>query len=166
MYKYLLFLMISCRILANSDSLFVKGIENGDRRNTYVVLWVQSNKIASRLTTVTYVESMLYKKYYKSQYKTLYDFLYDIVINKKPVPVRFVKNVVFDPLRFTRISREAKNGETYVLDKYLIRNNITYLLKKELKEIEKNDLIRVMFNYKYMVMIACVNGELIFYKAD
>ncbi len=80
------------------------------------------------------------------------------------MPVRFVRNVAFDSLKLARISRDAKNGEAYVLDKYLIRNNNTYVLKKELKEIEKNDLIRVMFNYKYMVMIACVNGELIFYK--
>lgn len=155
--------MIS-KVFAISDSLLVKFIEKGDDRNTYILLNVQDHKKNERLTNLFNIEFVIFEKYYKNQYKNFYGFLFDVIINKKVIPRKFINGIVSTPVKNTRIYRDSKRGEKYIVAKYLKKEKNRYIQSKKLPESQQNDLIRVMLQYKFCVIVEDLRGELYFFK--
>ncbi len=160
-----LFLNCNSEIMQNED--FLLKISSGYFiYNYYVVIPVKLlNKSELIITEIWSVYDDIFRVYRPERYLSFSKFFIDLLNNKISVhlenySIRYTKVVN------TEISEEySKNGITYILAEYFIEygpNKFKY--KSEYSSNQKSDLIRIMFENKFLIVEDDINACTLFAK--
>ena len=143
-----------------ADSLWVKLAEVD--REMYILVHTKETPSSEVICTSQNLNDV-YEKFYSKKYQDFFSFLYDVMIHDLPLPNNTLKAMYWYHIpQLTHISKEAKNGEEYIIGKYMKAVDKNLIIKSRLSKREEIDLIRVFLRGGYYISMNEESGRYIF----
>ena len=170
-FTIFIFMLIGCAKKSNIETDFYSDIATHHLNtglNVVIPIYFSTHP-ENVLTTLDIVYDNIFRQYRQKRYNSFEEFFRDIMRKKIKIKFSDYNLISYEKIEKTKIYEEYKlNGKSYIIKKYLIPDGETkneklrYISIKNITSAELNDLKRVLFNEKFIILESDIVEETVF----